>query len=235
MKKFFLHNGTEQQGPFDITDLKAKKINKDTPIWFESLSEWTTAGQINELKELFQTNTPQPFDKKTTNVPPIQNQTSTQKSAKPKESKKKSKIGRTILIVALVLVVIFVVITLITNLVSGDYNSGDTYQEKVMTVEQIERSQPTNFLSADGTYRENFWGDKLKVSCVFTNKATVATYKDAIVRVTFYTKTKTVLVEEDYTVYEVFPPNSKKTVELEITNYKNVNSIGWEIIQAKPY
>jgi hypothetical protein len=135
---------------------------------------------------------------------------------------------------------------LIISLIINDHNkqgSGivpgntdqQTYQEKVMTVAEIERSQPTNFLSADGTYRENFWGDKLKVSCKITNKATVASYKDAIVRVTYYTKTKTVLGTKDYTVYEVFSPTSTKTVELKIDNYKDVASIGWDVIKATAY
>ena len=28
MKKYYLHNGTDQQGPFDIEDLKTKNITK---------------------------------------------------------------------------------------------------------------------------------------------------------------------------------------------------------------
>lgn len=118
---------------------------------------------------------------------------------------------------------------------SGGYGSGESYQEKVMTIEEIERLQPTNFLSADGSYRETFWGDKIKVSCVITNRATVATYKDAIVKITYYTKTKTELGSKEYSIYEVFPPNSKKAVELKIDKYKDVNSIGWEVISALPY
>lgn len=132
------------------------------------------------------------------------------------------------------LLIVVVVIGIVAALISNETNSysGDSYQEKVMTVEEIEKSAPTNFLSADGTYRENFWGDKLKVSCVLTNKATVATYKDAIVRVTYYSKTKTELGTKDYTIYEMFPPHSERTIELKIENFKNVHSIGWEVISA---
>lgn len=162
-----------------------------------------------------------------------------QSTPAPKETapKKKNKTGRTFLLIAIVLIGIFAAITIINNMNrnGSGYNSGDTYQERVMTIEEIERSQPTNFLFADGTYRENFWGDKFNVSCQITNKATVATYKDAVVRVTYYTKTKTVLGSNDYIVYETFPPTSTKTVELKIDNYKNVNSIGLDLISAKAY
>jgi len=36
----------------------------------------------------------------------------------------------------------------------------------------------------------------------------------------------------DYTIYEVFPPTSSKTVRLKIDNYKNVATIGWDVIMA---
>lgn len=231
MKKYYLHNGTEQQGPFDITDLKAKLIKKDTPIWYEGLSEWKTAGEIEELKEIFSTTTPPPFSNKTATPPPIQNQETTSKNSTP-PAKTKSSTGKTIFIILIVLVVVLGGLFVLNNINSGGSYGGSSYQEKVMTVEEIERSQPTNFLSADGTYRENFWGDKIKVNCVIKNSATVATYKDAIVRVTYYSKTKTALGSKEYTVYEVFPPHSAKTIELKIDNYKDVNSIGWDVINA---
>ncbi|MDQ3111368.1 MAG: hypothetical protein M3R17_15890 [Bacteroidota bacterium] len=108
-----------------------------------------------------------------------------------------------------------------------------SYQEKVMSVQEIENSQPVNFLTADGTYNSNFWGDKLKVHGSITNSATVATYKDAVIKVTYYSKTKTVLGSNEYTVYDFFPPNTKKSFELKIDNYKDVKSIGWDVVSAQ--
>lgn len=116
----------------------------------------------------------------------------------------------------------------------GNLNSSndESYFEKKMTIEQIENSEPTRFLTADGNYNESFWGTKIKVYGKITNKATVATFKDATVRFKYYAKTKTILGSKDYTIYELFPPNSVKSFELRIENYKNVNSIGWEVINA---
>lgn len=76
---------------------------------------------------------------------------------------KKSNTLRTIVIV---LVVIITGGILIVNL----NDSGNSYQEKILTVEEMELSQPTSFLSTDGNYRENFWGDKFKVNCTITNR-----------------------------------------------------------------
>jgi len=234
MKKFYLHNGTDQQGPFDIEDLKAKNITKETSIWFEGLPEWTTADKIDELKELFLQKTPPPFGASTTTPPPIQ-KPPTQKTVSVSQPTK-SKTGRNILIAAILLVVILGGLFVVNNMNSsggGSYGTGEeTYQEKVMTVEEIERSQPRNFLTADGNYNENFWGDKIKVYGVIKNTATVASYKDAVVRVTYYSKTKTELGSKEYTIYDNFPPHSEVKFELKIENYKDVNSIGWEVIQA---
>jgi hypothetical protein len=114
---------------------------------------------------------------------------------------------------------------------SGNFDSS-TYEEKVMSVEEIENAEPTKYLVADGTYDENFWGTKLKVHGIIKNQATVATYKDAVVRITYYSKTRTDLGNKEYTIYDFFPPNSEKKFELKIQKFKDVNSIGWKVISA---
>lgn len=53
MKKYYLHNGTESSGPFDIEELKVKNITKSSPVWFEGMQHWKTAGEIPELTRLF--------------------------------------------------------------------------------------------------------------------------------------------------------------------------------------
>jgi hypothetical protein len=58
MKKYYLHNGTESSGPFDIEELKAKNITKASPVWFEGMLHWKTAGEIPELNQLFVVNPP---------------------------------------------------------------------------------------------------------------------------------------------------------------------------------
>jgi len=113
-------------------------------------------------------------------------------------------------------------------------SSNQSYFEKKKSIQQIENSEPLRFLTADGNYKENFWGNKIKVFGKVTNRATIAHYKDIVVRITYYSKTKTVLGSKDYTLYEVFPPNMDKAFELKIDNYKNVNSIGWDVVSAIP-
>lgn len=130
---------------------------------------------------------------------------------------------------------IIIIALSVVDIDSSSQGSNDrTYQEKVMTVEQIELSQPTSFLTAAGKYNENFWGDKINVHGVITNKATVATYKDAVVKVTYYSKTNTEIGSKEYTIYEIFTPHSSTNFELKIDNYKDVSTIGWDVISATP-
>ncbi len=230
MKKYFLHNGTEQQGPFDIEDLKREGIKRDTSIWYEGLPDWKKAGEIEELSSVF-SSTPPPFNSQQSTPPPFGAQQTTYNAPIQPQPERKSKVGRNLLIALGVIAFFYIVAVVINNLNHSD----GTYQQKIMTVEEIERSQPTKFLNASGTYRENFWGDKFKIKCTIVNKATVAKFKDAVVRVTYYSKTKTALGSKDYTIYEAFPPNSEKTVDLKIENYKDVSTLGWDVVKAVNY
>src|SRR5689334_19446477 len=62
MKKYYLHNGQNQHGPYSLEELKEQPLNKNTPVWTSDLPDWTKAGEIPALKELFLT-TPPPFAK----------------------------------------------------------------------------------------------------------------------------------------------------------------------------
>ena len=207
MKQFYLHNGKKQDGPFSKSELKEKNINRKTEVWHEGLPDWTKAENIAELKDIFTTVTP----------PQIKNN--------PKSWKE-------ILIrTAVVSILIIAGLGIYSYAKNQDY---ETYGEKILSVEELENATPTDFLTADGTYNESFWGSKIKIDGEIINSATVAHYKDVVVRVTYYSKTKSILGSEDYTIYEVFPPNSLKPFELKVENYKDVNSIGWNVISAVP-
>lgn len=113
--------------------------------------------------------------------------------------------------------------------------STETYQEKVMSVEEMERAEPLKFLHAEAQYNENFWGNKIKVKGTINNSATTATFKDATVRITYYSKTNTALGTTENTIYETLPPTSSVNFELKIDNYKDVSSIDIDIISAGNY
>lgn len=62
MRQYFIHDGQREKGPLDLEQLKLESLKKETPIWFDGLENWTTVGEVNELKDLFKA-TPPPLKK----------------------------------------------------------------------------------------------------------------------------------------------------------------------------
>ncbi|KDN55592.1 GYF domain-containing protein [Flavobacterium seoulense] len=60
MKKYYLHNGVESSGPFDLAELQMKQITATTPVWFSGMPDWKTAGEIDELQSILKV-IPPPF------------------------------------------------------------------------------------------------------------------------------------------------------------------------------
>jgi hypothetical protein len=126
------------------------------------------------------------------------------------------------------------IFSLLLSLSACSQSGGSSsYSEKVMSVEETEISQPTSFLKADGNYNKNLFGTKLKVHGTITSSASVATFKDAVIQITFYSATQTELFNKNYTIYNYFPPHSTVEFELKTENYKDVESIGVAVVGAK--
>jgi hypothetical protein len=111
--------------------------------------------------------------------------------------------------------------------------SPQSYEHQVQRVEDIERENPLRFLRITGNYSENFWGNKYNIDFTIINNATVAQYKDVTMRVTYYTKTNSVLTTQDHTIYEYFPPTSSKEFHLKFPTYSDATHIDLTLIQAK--
>lgn len=222
MKKYYLHDGTNNIGPFDFEELNQKSITRNTPIWCEGMEDWKEAGTVEELRNLFPT-LPPPLKKNKVDAP----------NKEPSSDIKNSIYWRIYKIVRIIIIIFLVIfgISIVSKFIDNE-SSSSTYQESVMTIQEIEAASPLNYLQADGTYRENFIGDKIKIHGSIANTATVTTYKDVTVRVNFYSKTNTLIGSEDYTLYEFYPPNSKQSFKLKVKAYRNVSSLGWEVISA---
>ena len=221
MKKYYLHNGSENTGPFDIEELRERKITKVTPIWFEGIQDWTTAGEIDELKGII-----------ASIPPPIKKSIETPKEVEIQISIPKKKNVNWFRRVGLIIVGVFIIYVVLNIFANQNSNRPPSYEESVMTIAETEAAYPNNYLDAGGNYQENFLGDKLKIAGFIKNTATVTTYKDVVIGVTYYSKTKTELSTENYTIYEFCPPNTKIPFNLKVKNYSNVGSIGWNVVSA---
>lgn len=126
MRKYFIHNGESENGPFDIEQLKTMQIKSETPIWYEGIQNWTIAGNVEELKSiLISTSTPPKFEKfaqQNTNVNPP-NFTKPKYENNQNFEPKKSKTLRNVLIGVGVLALVFIGLSIVEN------NSEPTYNE----------------------------------------------------------------------------------------------------------
>ncbi len=70
MEKYYLHNGTEQIGPFTLEELKTKNVGSNTPVWYAGIDKWTTVGNVEELKGIVDTVKPPTYIPPTQTPPP---------------------------------------------------------------------------------------------------------------------------------------------------------------------
>ncbi len=108
MKKYFLHNGTENSGPFDLDELKTKSITKTTPVWFEGMENWKYAGEIPELSSVFAV-IPPPISSFTTPSP-------TPKASQNKASRKIIGLSKTTFFTILGVLVILIGISVLNTI-----------------------------------------------------------------------------------------------------------------------
>lgn len=141
--------------------------------------------------------------------------------------------NKTTIIKRLIIIVVVLGYLAFVNNISKTNSGKQSYTDKAMSIRKNEESQPTYFLNATGNYNKSILGTTINVHGQITNQASFVTYKDATVRVTYYSKTKTVLGTNEYTVYDVLPPNAITNFELEIKNYDDVETIGWNIMNAQ--
>ena len=55
MTTYFIKAGDCESGPFTIDQLKLQSINKETQVWHAAIKGWAYAGNLCELKDLFET------------------------------------------------------------------------------------------------------------------------------------------------------------------------------------
>jgi hypothetical protein len=106
-----------------------------------------------------------------------------------------------------------------------------TYEENKESLADKEKNNPARFLKVDNRDRGNLIGQTVVIGHL-TNTATVCTYKDVDVKMTFYSKTGTKLDEAIETVYETIPPG--KTVKFKLKQFaaKGTDNVKVEVIKA---
>ena len=215
MKKYFLYDDS-QIGPFDIEDLKSKNLKRDTPVWFEGLKEWTTIGDVEELKGII-TAIPPPFAVKTKIS-----------VDRPKQS---STLGRRLLILGVTIVLGLIGLYIYNQIQHQHYQN--RRQEQVNVEEDTKemlRINITSYVTAersDYTYSQLGGIYNLKI---FVTNSTDYLIDNVKVRV-IYLKANGDVWDSRTIDFNLLDPHTKNTIKVPDT--ERGTSVKYEIVSIK--
>ena len=113
-----------------------------------------------------------------------------------------------------------------------DEKGKDKYEQTKETLGETEKKNPKRFLSVDGYKRRNLIRETV-VKGTITNKATVASFKDIDVEISFYSETGALLLKDHEVVYKVVAPNSSEDFKYKTFAPKGTDSVSMIIAGAK--
>jgi hypothetical protein len=225
MKIFYLHDGNNQMGPFDIEDLKSKGISKESAIWYEGLHDWTTADKVEELDALFKL-TPPPLGAKLA-IPPIQN-------IQPKNTANNSKggsFGRKLLTLAGIVVLILIGAYIYSQMQHQQYeNIRQTQVNAEEDAKAMIRNNITSYVTAERSeYQYSQLGGiyNLKIS---VNNNTNYLIDNVKVRV-IYIKANGDIWDSRIIDFNLLSPHTKNTVK--VADTERGTSVKYEIVSIK--
>lgn len=205
MKKYFIHDGQKQLGPFSAAELMERGIPKCTPVYTSGLGRYVKAAEIPVLNDFFNSKTES--SKKSNNVFSF---TSAKKNETP--------VLKKAIWVVIALAVILVPIVwyklqvdipdapLPSSAISAPFKN-DTQLLKT-ELEQKEANNPLQYLIVHGKMHKNLLGKKI-IKGSITNFASVASYKSLQMAVIFLSNNETELQTQQFFVNDFVTPNNK--------------------------
>ncbi|MBL7701929.1 MAG: hypothetical protein JNM14_06740 [Ferruginibacter sp.] len=108
----------------------------------------------------------------------------------------------------------------------------DKYEQTKETLEQTEKKNPQRFLTVEGHDHKNLLRQTV-IKGTITNKATVASYKDVDIELSFYSETGTLLEKDHEVIYETIAPGVSTSFKTKYFAPKGTDSVAMKIITAK--
>jgi hypothetical protein len=225
MRAYFIQDGQQEIGPLRLEDLKGKSVSATTPIWYEGLSEWTTAIKVEEVKTFLQLSVQPPtFNKPPITPPPFSHPTSSL------SSKKKSNLGRNTVIGLGVVAFLFMGLLLVGYAFADDESTDSVF------IEEVEEAAPDVALEELTIKNRNYRNNYEKYITVNTNQYTVDqllggisnldvivsntteyTIDEVIVTIDYLQKNGAIFKSEEVIIYNI-PPNQDKSISAPDSN-----------------
>ncbi len=108
----------------------------------------------------------------------------------------------------------------------------DNYEKGKLTVAEIEQKNPERFITASVSDRKNLLGQTV-IKGQLINNAKMVSYKDIDIKLSFYSKTGTLLEEDREIIYETIAPGAGKKFKSKYFTPKGTDSVSLKIISAK--
>ena len=108
----------------------------------------------------------------------------------------------------------------------------DTYEKSKMTIEEIEKKTPLKFLKVETKDKKNLIGQTVLKGEIF-NKASVVSYKDIAIHISFYSKTNALLEEDEEVIYETIEPGKSAAFKSKYYAPKGTEDVKIKITAAK--
>ena len=132
------------------------------------------------------------------------------------------------------------VISFFITVIIASCNSNDTkttatkdkYEQTKETLEETEKKNPVRFLTVSGHDKRNLLGQTV-VKGTLINTAKVASYKDVEVKLSFYSKTGSLLEEDAETIFETVAPGKSTGFKTKYFAPKGTDSVVLKIMGAK--
>ena len=105
------------------------------------------------------------------------------------------------------------------------------YEEKKASLEEMERDSPLKFLKITGSHHGNLLNQTV-VEGEVTNKATLVSYKNIQIQISFHDKDGTVIDKEKEILDDVIKPGSSNDFKIKTGHIKDANSVTVDIINA---
>ena len=106
-----------------------------------------------------------------------------------------------------------------------------SYEQTRKILLEKEQKSPSNFLTVVGKNKKNLLGQTV-IKGNLTNHATIAVYKDAELKLFFYSKTRALIETDTEIIYEQVQPGQTKDFKTKYFAPKGTDSIAIKVLSA---
>jgi hypothetical protein len=114
-------------------------------------------------------------------------------------------------------------------------DSETTEDDAETTVEDSESTDATIYLVISEPYFVDIQDADYKINCEIYNSSSTVTFKDAKIKITYYSDAEVEIGTEYTTIYETFEQDKDKTFELTVDKFDYAYSVELQVVRADSY